>query len=132
MTLGDKADLVRARPDGPADQPAGPQARGPDAVGRTLPCQAKIRYNHDPQPARVTVTGAGRAGGPFDEPQGAVTPGQAVVLYDGDVVLGGGWIESKDSLPERGRAEREGLSLTMNRCRHVRVDYDALVHRSHG
>ena len=29
----------------------------------------------------------------FDEPQTAVTPGQAVVFYDGDVVVGGGWIE---------------------------------------
>ena len=29
----------------------------------------------------------------FDVPQSAVTPGQAVVLYDGDIVLGGGWIE---------------------------------------
>ena len=30
----------------------------------------------------------------FDEPQSAITPGQAVVLYDGDTVLGGGWIDS--------------------------------------
>ena len=37
------------------------------------------------EPARVEVH--------FDEPQRAVTPGQAAVFYDGDLVLGGGWIE---------------------------------------
>ena len=35
----------------------------------------------------------GRAELEFDEPQSAITPGQAVVFYDGDVVLGGGWID---------------------------------------
>ena len=42
----------------------------------------------------MTVTGPDELVVRFDEPQGAITPGQAVVLYDGDVVLGGGWIES--------------------------------------
>jgi tRNA-specific 2-thiouridylase len=59
-----------------------------------LPCSAKIRYNHSPQPAKVTVTGADELRVTFDEPQTAITPGQAVVLYDNDVVLGGGWIHS--------------------------------------
>ncbi len=63
-----------------------------DAVN--LKCSAKIRYNNLPQPAQVTITGADEFQVTFDEPQSAITPGQAVVLYDGDVVLGGGWIET--------------------------------------
>ena len=47
-----------------------------------------------PQPATATVTGDDELTVRFDEPQSAVTPGQAVVLYDGDVVLGGGWIDA--------------------------------------
>lgn len=58
-----------------------------------LSCTAKIRYNHSPQPARVTRTGDDELRVTFDEPQSAITPGQAVVLYDDSVVLGGGWIE---------------------------------------
>jgi hypothetical protein len=58
-----------------------------------LRCQAKIRYNHQPQPARAWVSGEDQITVHFDEPQPAITPGQAVVLYDGDVVLGGGWID---------------------------------------
>jgi tRNA-specific 2-thiouridylase len=60
----------------------------------SLRCQAKIRYNHQPQPATVTLTGDDELTVTFDDPQTAVTPGQAVVCYDGDVVLAGGWIES--------------------------------------
>ena len=63
------------------------------AAGGTMKCQAKIRYNHSPQPATVTITGEDEFRVVFDEPQAAITPGQAVVLYDGDVVLGGGWIQ---------------------------------------
>ena len=49
-----------------------------------LPCTAKIRYNHTPQPARVTRTAPDELRVTFDAPQSAITPGQAVVLYDGD------------------------------------------------
>jgi tRNA-specific 2-thiouridylase len=58
-----------------------------------LTCQAKIRYRHTPAPARVTALPDGAARVEFDAPQSAVTPGQAVVFYDGPRVLGGGWIE---------------------------------------
>jgi tRNA-specific 2-thiouridylase len=57
-------------------------------------CHAKIRYNSTPQPAVASMTGEDELTVHFDEPQSAVTPGQAVVLFDGDVVLGGGWIDS--------------------------------------
>ena len=57
-------------------------------------CQAKIRYRHTAAPARVTALPDGRALVEFEEPQSAVTPGQAVVFYDGSRVLGGGWIEA--------------------------------------
>ena len=65
-------------------------------AGAAVPCQAKIRYNHDPQPATAQLLGEDELAVRFDEPQSAITPGQAVVLYQGDVVLGGGWIDSAE------------------------------------
>ena len=53
---------------------------------------AKARYNQPPQPATVYPEGNGTARVVFDAPQRALTPGQAVVLYDGDMVVGGGTI----------------------------------------
>ena len=53
---------------------------------------AKIRYRHTEQPCTVTALPGGRVAVEFDEPQRAATPGQAVVFYDGDTVLGGGVI----------------------------------------
>lgn len=55
-------------------------------------CLVKIRYRHAPAPAHVRCTNDG-AIVHFDEPQSAITPGQAVVFYDGTRVLGGGWID---------------------------------------
>ncbi len=58
-----------------------------------LRVSAQIRYRHDAALARVRPLDEARAELEFDEPQAAITPGQAVVFYNGDLVLGGGWIE---------------------------------------
>jgi tRNA-specific 2-thiouridylase len=54
---------------------------------------AQIRHRHKEAPGLLTPDGDDRAAMRFDEPQLAVTPGQAVVFYDDDAVIGGGWIE---------------------------------------
>jgi tRNA-specific 2-thiouridylase len=58
--------------------------------------QAKIRHRHEPAWATIEPAGNGadssQVTATFDEPQRAVTPGQAAVFYDGDEVVGGGWI----------------------------------------
>lgn len=59
---------------------------------RPIRCKAKIRYGQAEQPATATALSDGTVKVLFDAPQRAVTPGQAVVLYDGDIVLGGGVI----------------------------------------
>ncbi len=98
VTLGEKAELERTSL--VARQVNLLDARLRDAAaangGDAISCQAKIRYNHEPLPARVSVTGPDEFVVRFDQPQGAVTPGQAVVLYDGELVMGGGWIERSD------------------------------------
>lgn len=63
-----------------------------DTLDRPLRVTAKLRYRHAEQPATVAPTGDGAVHVCFDEPQRAVTPGQAVVFYDGDYVIGGGII----------------------------------------
>ena len=52
----------------------------------------KIRHRHEPAMAWIKKTGDDEVTGTFDEPQRAITPGQAAVFYDGEIVVGGGWI----------------------------------------
>ena len=62
-----------------------------DPPTEPLRCEIKIRYNADPVPGQVKEED-GKLVATFEEPQFAVAPGQAVVCYEGDRVLGGGWI----------------------------------------
>jgi tRNA-uridine 2-sulfurtransferase len=88
VEVGDERDLLRSEallervsyPSGSA--PAGP-----------FRAYGKIRYAHAPAPAEVAPGPGGTARVVFDEPQRAMTPGQSLVLYDGDRVVAGGVIE---------------------------------------
>ena len=63
-----------------------------DSLSAPVRCKVKTRYRQPEQPATVEQIGEDLLKITFDEPQRAVTPGQAAVLYDGDLVLGGGTI----------------------------------------
>ncbi|MCU0865813.1 MAG: tRNA 2-thiouridine(34) synthase MnmA [Planctomycetes bacterium] len=63
--------------------------------GAALPAQVKVRARHEPVAATLVAHGDGLRA-EFAAPVAAITPGQAAVFYDGDRVLGGGWIEAVD------------------------------------
>jgi tRNA-uridine 2-sulfurtransferase len=63
-----------------------------DDLREPMRVSVKIRHRHEPAPAMIEKTGDDEILASFDEPQRAITPGQAAVFYDGDVVVGGGWI----------------------------------------
>jgi tRNA-specific 2-thiouridylase len=62
------------------------------APAAPIRAQVKIRHKHEPAPGTVETLPDCRARIVFDSPQRAITPGQAAVIYDGGVVLAGGWI----------------------------------------
>jgi tRNA-specific 2-thiouridylase len=62
------------------------------ALTEPIRVQAKIRHRHEPQPATLSPGPDGTAIAIFDEPQRAITPGQAAIFYQEDEVVGGGWI----------------------------------------
>lgn len=92
VIVGDEEELVREefevdRVNWPAGEPGAP-----------FEVTVKIRYAHPGTPATVTALPEGRAHIRLHAPQRAVTPGQAAVFYDGDVMVGGGWILRQPSL----------------------------------
>ena len=64
-----------------------------EAITEPMRVKAKVRYRHEAQWATVTQLDADTIRVVFDEPQRAITKSQAVVLYDGDIVVGGGEIQ---------------------------------------
>jgi tRNA-specific 2-thiouridylase len=97
----------------------GASSREPGVAGAppstAFEAMVKIRYNHPGTPATVTLLENDRAHVRLHDPQRAVTPGQAAVIYDGDVVLGGGWICRDAPLrhPERSKANsKEPTAIT--------------------
>jgi tRNA-uridine 2-sulfurtransferase len=63
-----------------------------DELRQPMRVAVKIRHRHEPAAAMIEKTGEDEILVTFDDPQRAITPGQAAVFYDGDVVVGGGWI----------------------------------------
>jgi tRNA-specific 2-thiouridylase len=68
-----------------------------DEPSEPVRVHAKVRYRHDPAQATIYPLSDARARIVFDEPQRAITPGQATIFYNGDEVVGGGWIERQPS-----------------------------------
>ena len=91
VVVGDRADLRSDRLWASGVNWLVPAPDGP------LRVHVQIRYRHDAAAATLVPEGTDAASVVFDEPQSAVTPGQAAVFYRGDRVLGGGWIEGDDS-----------------------------------
>ncbi len=84
----------------------------PPPEGAEFPCEVQARYRQQPIPAFITPGPGGRAAVRFAHPVKAVTPGQAAVFYQDDLLLGGGWILHGEPLAaapkSRGASARAG------------------------
>lgn len=90
ITVGEKADLMA---EGCTANQTNWLCDESDMPHDWRSCRIKIRYNSPSTQGSVRITGEDALEVRFDESVEAVTPGQAVVAYDGDTVLGGGWID---------------------------------------
>lgn len=106
VALGERAFVVRIEPDtnrvvlGTRDEMGRADLTATDCnwlvdlpEGKAIRCQAQIRYNASAADAEMTILEGRRLNVVFDQPQSGIAPGQAVVCYQGNRVLGGGWIE---------------------------------------
>ena len=73
-----------------------------DGPSGPLRAEVSLRYRHTPAFATITPVDNNRVKVRFDEPQRAITPGQATVFYHGDEVVGGGWIVKTRGTGEKG------------------------------
>jgi tRNA-specific 2-thiouridylase len=81
----EKPGLIASRFNWQGDRPS---------LQQPISCTAQIRARHHAVAAKVTALAGERARVMFDAPQAAITPGQAVTVYEDDLVLGGGWIDA--------------------------------------
>ena len=63
-----------------------------DGLREPMRVSVKIRHRHEPAPGMIEKVGEDEVTVTFDQPQRAITPGQAAVFYDDDIVVGGAWI----------------------------------------
>jgi tRNA-specific 2-thiouridylase len=94
VTVGRRASLSRTGLVASRFNWQGPVPEGP------TPCLAQVRARHEAVAATVEPLPDGGARVRFAAPVAAITPGQAVTVYQGDLVLGGGWIEHAEDDPE--------------------------------
>ena len=91
VTVGGQDELLRAE-----FTAAGVNWIAFDEPAEPVRAEVRVRYRHQPAPALITPLPDGRARITFDEPQRAITPGQATVFYRDDEVVGGGWIVKQE------------------------------------